>query len=569
MIPNVAFCRNRSGHRLAYMKWGAGPVLVVPPGWISHLELQWNDLGMRPLFERLASRYELVFYDKRGAGLSEREREDFSLADELADLEVVVDQVTGGPIALFGHSQGGPLSIAYAAAHPDRVTHLVLYGTYETGARIARASVRESFLALVRASWGLAADAMASLFVPPENNPTFHAKVKRFQREVASGDVAARLLESVYGWDVSDVSPSVRAPTLVIHRRGDRAVRSRLGVELASKIPGARLALLDGEIHCAWLGDWEAVAELVEGFVPTARAPSGEVPSAAPRPARSSRRYDILHYDVGDADELSQYRIGLAQIGEPEDIFAPGPSGLLRLSAARVPFVQRKVERVIARAAELGVGLLVLPEMSVDLNFAELENEVDELARRHGMHVVVGGYHDEITHANVCKVFGPRGVLWQQRKHIPATVSFGGESMTEPIDAPAPYVSVVASTRFGRVAIAICRDFLDLDLLVELRNAEPPVDLVLNPAFTPVTADFTAAHVGARRALYACTAFCNHAAFGDSEIFSPEKHKRRVHVAAEKETVVVRDIPLFALRAERRAWDQRAHRRFIQSTRSA
>src|SRR5512140_937687 len=113
MIPTVAFCRNRHGHRLAYMKWGAGPVLVVPPGWISHLELQWHDLGMRGLYERLAARYELVFYDKRGTGLSEREREDFSLADELADLEVVVDEVTRGPVALFGSSLGGPLAIAY------------------------------------------------------------------------------------------------------------------------------------------------------------------------------------------------------------------------------------------------------------------------------------------------------------------------------------------------------------------------------------------------------------------------------------------------------------------------
>ena len=107
------------------MKWGSGPVLVVPPGWISHLELQWHDLGMREMYERLAARYELVFYDKRGMGLSERDREDFSLADELADLEVVIDEVTKGPIALFGASQGGPLSIAYAAAHPERVTQLV------------------------------------------------------------------------------------------------------------------------------------------------------------------------------------------------------------------------------------------------------------------------------------------------------------------------------------------------------------------------------------------------------------------------------------------------------------
>jgi predicted amidohydrolase len=419
----------------------------------------------------------------------------------------------------------------------------------------------------VRASWGLGSEATASIFVPPEDDPSFHTRMKRFQREAASGAVAARLLESNYLWDVSDLSPNVRAPTLVIHRRGDRAIRSVLGTELAAKIPGARLAMLDGEVHLPWLGDWEAIAELVEGFVPSARG--REPPAIASPPTRPSRRYEILHYDVGDSTELAQFRLGVAQIGEADDLFMPGPSGLLRLPQDRLPFVQRKLERIVERAAALGVGLLVVPEMSVDLNFRELEAEVGELARRHDMHVVIGGYHDEITRANVCKVFGPKGVLWQQRKHIAATMSFGGETITEPIDAPSPYVSVVASTRFGRIAIAVCRDFLDLDLLVELKNAEPAVDVVLNPAFTRVTADFTAAHVSARRALYACTAFCNHAVLGDSEIFTPEKHKRRVHVAAGKEIVVVRDVPLFALRAERRAWDERAHRRFIQSTRSA
>lgn len=549
------------------MRWGTGPVLVVTPGWISHLELQWHDLGMHDLFARLAKRYELVFYDKRGMGLSEREREDFSLAEELADLEVVVDEVTRGPIALFGSSQGGPLSIAYAAAHPDRVNQLVVYGAYETGAQIVKPSVQQSLIALVRASWGLGAEAMASIFVPAELDATLHAKLRHFQREAATGPVAARLLEAIYEWDVSAASKQVRAPTLVIHRRNDRAIPSRLGVALASSIPGARLALLDGEIHCPWIGDWQSIAELVENFVP-ARAASAPI-AAPPEPAPRWRRYETLRYEVEDAHERSRFRIGLAQVGEPEDLFVRGPSGMFRLPLTRLTSVQRVVEGVIHDAAEHGVNLLVFPEMSLDLNVPELEAQVTELARRHDMYIIAGGYHDETTRANVCKVLGPTGVVWQQRKHIPALITVAGETISEPIDAPAPHISIVAATPFGRIAIATCRDFLDLDLLVELRNAEPPIDVLVNPAFTPVTADFLAAHLGARRALYTTTVFCNHAIFGDSEIFSPEKHKRRVHVAPKKQAVIHRDIPLFDLRAERRAWDQRAHRRFIQSTRSA
>ncbi len=551
------------------MRWGSGPVLVVPPGWISHLELQWHDLGMREMYESLASRYELVFYDKRGMGLSERERDDFSLADDLADLEVVIDEVTQGPVALFGSSQGAPLSIAYAAAHPERVSHLVLYGAFASGSHIAKPPIRDSLTALVRASWGLGAEAIASVFIPAEIDATFHARFMHFQRAAASGTIAARLLEAIYSWDVSDVSRHVRAPTLVIHRRSDHAIPSRLGIELASRIPGARLALLDGELHFPWLGDWASVADLIESFVPAGPKRDVRATIAPPVPAHPRRRYETLLYEVEDARELPRFRVGVAQVGEADDLFTRGPSGLYRLPLVRLASVQRMLERVVGSAAEHGVNLLVFPEMSLDLNLAELEVQVAELARRHDMYIVAGGYHDEITRANVCNVLGPRGLIWQQRKHIPALLTLAGETISEPIDAPAPHISVVAATRFGRIAIATCRDFLDLDLLVELRNAEPPIDVLINPAFTPVTADFSAAHLGARRALYTCTVFCNHATFGHSEIFSPEKRKRRVHVGPKKEAVLYRDLPLFELRAERRAWDERAHRRYIQSTRSA
>ena len=123
-----------------------------------------------------------------------------------------------------------------------------------------------------------------------------------------------------------------------------------------------------------------------------------------------------------------------------------------------------------------------------------------------------------------------------------------------------------ASTSLGRVAIAICRDFLDLDLRVALKNAEPAADLVLNPAFSPVTSDFEAAHFEARRSLYACTVFCNFALFGGSRIQSPEK-VQPVVLGPGEERVVVIEVPLLAMRAERRAWDERARARFIQSTR--
>ena len=207
--------------------------------------------------------------------------------------------------------------------------------------------------------------------------------------------------------------------------------------------------------------------------------------------------------------------------------------------------------------------------MSLDLNHPEIEGALLDLTRAHRLVVVAGGYHDESERANVCKVVGPDGLLWKQRKHIPARIRFGDITIEEPIRSERTRTVVVGSTCFGRVAIATCRDFLDLDLLVALKNVEPPIDLLLNPAFTPVTADFEAAHFGARRALYACSVFCNFALFGDSGLFSPEKRKRRVHVPPGREAIAFRDVPLLALRAERRLWEDRARPRFIQSTRTS
>ncbi len=583
MEPSIRFCRNRDGERIAYMTWGQGPVLVVPPGWVSHLELQWHYIGMRDFVERLAESLTLVFYDKRGCGLSERDRTDFSLAGELADVEVVVDEVTDGPVSVFGDSLAGPVSIAYAAAHPDRTEHLVLFGAYHKGELLAPAQVRRSLVELVRASWGLGSRALASLFVPGTADPTFMHDLARFQREAASPEMAARLLEAGYSYDVTADLGRVKAPTLVIHRRGDRAMVSRFGPEMASAIDRARLVMLEGDIHFPWLGDWEPIAQLIEDFVRPATG-TGE-PARRPRPAaapasergagaddgrsRSMRRpYELVHYRVGDAQERSHFRVGLAQIGEAAHSFVPAQSGLYRLPSALVDPVRDKVTRFVEQAAGTGVDLLLFPEMSIDLNHPALEALLLDLTAKNDMVLVAGGYHDERSRSNVCRVFGPEGELWQQRKHIPAFLRVDGQTVQEPIVTPKQPLFVVAGTHLGHVSVAICRDFLDLELRVDLRNSEPPVDLVLNPAFTPVTADFEAAHFEARRALFATTLFCNHAMFGNSRIFSPYKDTPAITVPPREERLAFVDVPLLSLRAERSAWDAQARARFIQSTRS-
>lgn len=549
------------------MTWGQGPLLVIPPGWVSHLELQWHLLGMEPFYARLAESFRLLFYDRRGCGLSQRERHDFTLEAEVADLEVVIDAAdVEDPVSLLGVSQAGPISIAYAAAHQDRIRRLVLFGAYDQGESLARPELRASLVSLVRASWGVATHALASIFVPAEDE-RFQASLARFQREAADRHMAAALLESGYELDVKQMLRDVRSPTLVIHRRDDRAVRSRFGVEIASTIPNARLVMLEGDIHFPWLGDWEPIADLVEDFVLEREAE--RVRPRAPPPPEPERPppYRLVHYRVEPEPEQPCCRVALAQIGDAESLPTVGPTGLYRLPDAQVGHVVKKLTAAVERAAAEGAQLVLFPEMSIDLNHEPLEQLAGELCRRHGLALALGGYHDEATRMNLSIVLGPEGILWKQKKHIPAFLRSGGGLIEEPIKTPSSPVYVVGATHLGRIAVAVCRDFLDLELRVALRNSEPPVDLILNPAFTPVTADFRAAHFEARRALYACTMFCNFATFGESCIESPDKGARSVHLGRGEERVEVAEIPLFEMRAERGAWDARSRRRFIQSTR--
>ncbi|MHA2370391.1 MAG: hypothetical protein ACXADX_16370, partial [Candidatus Hodarchaeales archaeon] len=118
-----------------------------------------------------------------------------------------------------------------------------------------------------------------------------------------------------------------------------------------------------------------------------------------------------------------------------------------------------------------------------------------------------------------------------------------------------PRKTIVCSTEFGTIVVTICRDFLDMDLRVELKNFEPPVDLIFNPAFTPVTADFKAAHFDARRSIYAYCFFANVAEIGDSFIYTPEKERAERTITAKEEGLIYKDVDLFRLRSERKKWE--------------
>ena len=167
-------------------------------------------------------------------------------------------------------------------------------------------------------------------------------------------------------------------------------------------------------------------------------------------------------------------------------------------------------------------------------------------------------------------MIGPDGIIWSQEKHIPATIHFGKKRFKEAIETSiSPKKIIICNTKFGRIAIAICRDFLDMDLRVELKNHEPPVDIVINPAFTPVTADFKAAHFDARRSIFAYCFFANVAEYGESFIYTPEKERTERTIPQQQEGLIFKEVDLFNLRSERKKCEkeQAKERSFIQSTR--
>ncbi len=292
----------------------------------------------------------------------------------------------------------------------------------------------------------------------------------------------------------------------------------------------------------------------------------------------SREKYKLIYKDLLKGQpEIQQhkFRVGIAQIGvsNTDDIlseFYTEDNGLLNLREDKVKMVSNKIIEMINKAHDNKINVLVFPEMTIDLNYSKILEDISKLAKNYNMYIIPGSYHDPTTRRNLSLVISPNGVLWKQEKSIPAMINFKGTRFKEGIESgKLPSNVIICNTEYGRIAIAICRDFLDMDLRVELKNFEPPVDLIFNPAFTPVTADFKAAHFDARRSIYAYCFFANIGEYGNSLIYTPEKERIKRTIPPKEEGLIFKDIDLFRLRSERKKW-QKIHekeKQFIQSTR--
>ncbi|MCT7375941.1 alpha/beta fold hydrolase [Chelativorans salis] len=269
MVPETRYARN-GNTRIAYQAIGQGALdLVFVPGFISNLDLHWEDPGYSRLLRRLSSFSRLIQFDKRGTGLSDRVDPAHlpSLETRMEDVHAVMDAAGSGRAALLGSSEGAPMSILFAATYPERTRALVLYGGYAHFHRwVQGPEAVAHFTEEAERSWGTGA--MLRHFAPGRvEDPHFSRWWARFERLSASPTAAVALTRMNALIDLRAILPSIRVPTLVIHRQEDVRVDPEAGRYLAQNIPGARLIEIPGRDHPIWTGDVDQVADVIEEFL--------------------------------------------------------------------------------------------------------------------------------------------------------------------------------------------------------------------------------------------------------------------------------------------------------------
>ncbi len=255
---DIRYCKAPDGVRLAYATVGSGPPLLKSAHWLGHLEYDWEFPILRPFLLGLAKDHTLVRYDARGNGLSDWDVRELSLEAWVSDMEAIVDAAGFSRFPLVGFSQGCAVSIAYAVLHPERVSHLILFGGFPVG-QMKRpditAEARERFAAmktLVKQGWGADNPVFRQMFTSlmmPTATKDQAESFNELERLSASPECAVRYMETVADLDVRELLPHVKARTLVMHVRDDPMVPADRGRELAAGIPGARFVALPGKNH--------------------------------------------------------------------------------------------------------------------------------------------------------------------------------------------------------------------------------------------------------------------------------------------------------------------------------
>jgi pimeloyl-ACP methyl ester carboxylesterase len=274
MVPETRYARSGKVN-IAYQVTGEGPLdLVYVPGWVSHVELAWEEPTLASFLGRLATFSRLITFDKRGTGLSDRVPDDQlpTLEQRMDDLRAVMDAAGSRRAALFGVSEGGNMSILFAATYPERTAALVTFGCFAK--RVwspdypwaPTPESRELEYAQLEREWGKLMD-LSHLTPSKMNDAEFVRRLATYLRRSASPSAAVALLRMNTQIDVRAVLPAIAVPTLVVHRTDDHDVNVAEGRWMAARIPGARFVELPGDDHLPWVGDQDAVLDEVQEFL--------------------------------------------------------------------------------------------------------------------------------------------------------------------------------------------------------------------------------------------------------------------------------------------------------------
>ena len=310
MEPRIQYARTSDGVSIAFWTLGEGMPLVVmasPP--FSHIQLEWQWPQWRRSYEQLAEKRMVVRYDGRGSGMSDRDVADLSLEAQMRDLEAVVERLGLQRFALLGYVDSGVVAIGYAVRHPERVSHLVLWGSQARGAHVRGEQTPHvpGMFALLENDWDLfVATASHVMFGLPTGD--LGLQVADFIRQSTTAETVQAAFEASSQSDVAALLPQVRSPTLVLHPRQIPWLPSHLARELASGIPDAQLTLVEGLM---WWGDqWEPVLAAIDEFL-------GEGKEAAAGTARLAAQdvHTILFTDIEGSTAMTQ-RLGDAKARE-------------------------------------------------------------------------------------------------------------------------------------------------------------------------------------------------------------------------------------------------------------
>jgi pimeloyl-ACP methyl ester carboxylesterase len=305
MHQQIQYTKSADGVQLAYATIGKGSPIVRTGNWLTHLDYDLKSPVWRHVFLGLAQRHRLIRFDARGTGLSQRDVAEISFDRWVDDIEAIVKAASLDRFVLLGISQGAATAIAYAVRHPERVSHLILYGGYARGSlyRGDPEKARENaalIRSIIREGWGSEDESYRNFFTSqfiPDGTPEQFRWFNELERVSATPESAERYIAEVSKTNIADLLPQVSTPTLVLHCKGDRRVPFAMGQELAAEIPGAKFVPLEGKNHLFLANEpaHRAFFDAVTDFL-------GEPPLSGPLPGTGSVR-DRLDRLVRDIEQ--------------------------------------------------------------------------------------------------------------------------------------------------------------------------------------------------------------------------------------------------------------------------